>query len=465
MGTTIVGRVLLLADDGRMERLLKSMAVSCEFDREVNVLDGLVRLEETHYAAVLVNAEPLAGKVCQVVRALRRLAGTARLILYGEAFAEAYARPALKVGANDYLVWPIPRRELLGQLNGRAGGRLDTAGAEAAAGPVGRQSDTTEMIRNDPAANTAVLELYRQVARLVPLGPSAVIEQAQKVLAETLGAEWVRIRPGYTAGNDSAEESAGTNRVVSLKGTSSPIREIILGPTVRSVAGTVPEVSTMVVRQAGSFVATLLDLAKRDEHLKHLATVDSLTGAYNRRYLEQFTQQVIAQSKHEQTQVTLLLYDIDEFKYYNDTYGHGAGDEVLCEVTKLMRRCCRAHDVVSRFGGDEFAVLFWDTGVERRPERRHNDNELNRPGGRATHSHSAMAMLLSNRFQRLLSTSDFPSLGADARGVLTISGGLAKFPADGSNISELLSKADEALLSAKRSGKNRIYLVGQPDSV
>ena len=78
-------------------------------------------------------------------------------------------------------------------------------------------------------------------------------------------------------------------------------------------------------------------------------------------------------------------------------------------------------------------------------------------------SHPEMAMFMSNRFRRMMMTRDFPSLGPEVKkGILTISGGLACYPWDGKTVEELLRAADEALLSAKRSGKNRIYLVGRP---
>ena len=92
------------------------------------------------------------------------------------------------------------------------------------------------------------------------------------------------------------------------------------------------------------------------------------------------------------------------------------------------------------------------------------ERELSPSTSRAERSHPETALFLSNRFRRMMLTTHFPSLGPEARGVLTISGGMADFPADGATVEELLAQADEALLAAKRSGKNRIYLVGQPEN-
>jgi diguanylate cyclase (GGDEF)-like protein len=142
--------------------------------------------------------------------------------------------------------------------------------------------------------------------------------------------------------------------------------------------------------------------------------------------------------------VTLLLYDIDDFKHYNETYGHAAGDEILRETAILMKRTSRSHDVVARIGGDEFAVLFWDV----QPPRRASSKPLQD------------FQRLAERFCRAVSAHSFASLGPEARGVLTISGGLANFPADGQTCRDLLRAADQALRSVKRSGKNAIQIVG-----
>jgi diguanylate cyclase (GGDEF)-like protein len=109
-----------------------------------------------------------------------------------------------------------------------------------------------------------------------------------------------------------------------------------------------------------------------------------------------------------------------------------------------MRRIVREHDIVARIGGDEFAVLFWD----RQPPRL--------AGSKPPES----ALVLAKRFLAALGKHKFPSLGPEAEGVLTISGGLASFPADGKTCRELLRKADQAIKAVKRTGKKGIRIVG-----
>jgi len=154
-----------------------------------------------------------------------------------------------------------------------------------------------------------------------------------------------------------------------------------------------------------------------------------------------------------QCQVTLLLFDIDDFKHYNDTYGHSVGDAVLRQTAKLMRRCCRDQDVVARLGGDEFAVIFWDIPDGQGGASDRRSSSQNHPRG---------AVFMAERFRSEMCDTPFDQLGPQGSGSLTISGGLATFPTDAPNAQELLEKADQAMLEAKRSGKNRIYLVGQP---
>jgi diguanylate cyclase (GGDEF)-like protein len=204
-------------------------------------------------------------------------------------------------------------------------------------------------------------------------------------------------------------------------------------------------------------VAVDMSTEMKMRQLEKLATTDDLTGLKNRRYIWEFSRQIIEYARKEGGRVTLLLFDIDNLKSYNDAYGHLAGDEILKQVGLLMRRCCRQHDVVGRIGGDEFAVVFWDG-----PKARSSASETERRSRMAAHPKEAIS--IAKRFLSELKKAEFHLLGPDGKGVLTISGGVASFPEDGSAIQGLIQQADRALLEAKRSGKNKIYLVGKPES-
>jgi diguanylate cyclase (GGDEF)-like protein len=201
-------------------------------------------------------------------------------------------------------------------------------------------------------------------------------------------------------------------------------------------------------------------MEEKIKHLEKLATQDDLTGLKNRRYIWEFSRQIIERAAKENKRVTLLVFDIDNFKSYNDTYGHSVGDEVLKQAAVLIQRCCRSHDVIGRIGGDEFAVVFWDEPLAGQT----NASDERRS---TAADHPAEAIHIAKRFVKELENSELTplaGLGPKGKGILTISGGLASFPRDGSTIQELFQQADKALLEAKRSGKNKIYLVGKPQS-
>ncbi|MCS7033828.1 MAG: GGDEF domain-containing protein [Phycisphaerae bacterium] len=154
--------------------------------------------------------------------------------------------------------------------------------------------------------------------------------------------------------------------------------------------------------------------------------------------------------------VTLLLFDIDNFKKYNDEYGHALGDEILRQTAALMKRCCRQQDQVFRIAGDEFAVVFLESEMRQPKEK---------PAGGTTTRVPASVRAVLERFRRSISSPEFAMLGSGGKGTLTISGGMAIFPHHARTPEELVEAADQALMFfAKKSGKNSIYLVGGDES-
>lgn len=113
----------------------------------------------------------------------------------------------------------------------------------------------------------------------------------------------------------------------------------------------------------------MLSQSLRIEEMERLACTDELTGAYNRRGFEQEFKRVLAAANRYGETGVLVYVDLDGFKPINDTYGHAAGDLVLCEVVRTLSENVRPHDLVARLGGDEFAVLLtrtaWQDGLER----------------------------------------------------------------------------------------------------
>jgi diguanylate cyclase (GGDEF)-like protein len=188
------------------------------------------------------------------------------------------------------------------------------------------------------------------------------------------------------------------------------------------------------------WLASWLALGGRVSELSDQAMRDDLTGIWNRRYFNCFLGRILNRAAADRSQVTLLIFDIDDFKLYNDAYGHGMGDEVLRETARLMLSVVREHDVVARIGGDEFAVIFWDHQKPRKPNSEHPQD----------------VVAAARRFQEAICSHRFPKLLDKAPGRLTVSGGLACFPWDGRTPEELVTRADAMALQSKRQGKNAI---------
>ena len=305
---------------------------------------------------------------------------------------------------------------------------------------------------------------------IVMFGMSAKLSSALKALRDNCNSKIVLLAQMY-------EEPIAIRLVGSTYNGTSVADDYLICPV--QPDSFYESIMTTGSRSAGKVgPSALLDatIEMKIKHLERLATEDDLTGLKNRRYIWEFSRQIMEHVRKGFGRVTLLVFDIDDFKHYNDVYGHCAGDEVLKQAAVLMRRCCRGHDVVGRIGGDEFAVVFWD---EPRPSWICEDG-LGEPQSKplgapaegterrsARADHPKEAISIAKRFVRELEKSDLSALGGlgpEGKGVLTISGGLASFPRDGSTIQELFQQADRALLDAKRSGKNRIHLVGKPES-
>lgn len=197
--------------------------------------------------------------------------------------------------------------------------------------------------------------------------------------------------------------------------------------------------SAPLAQHAADWLAAWLGLAQRHAELRSHAMTDPLTGAFNRRFFEHYLADALEDCRKSRTACAVLLLDIDNFKFFNDRFGHAAGDNILREVVKLLRSVIRTSDRVCRLGGDELAVIFYEPSTQRRASARPLSS----------------IVPIVQRFQRQIQSHRFPKLEA-APGPLSLSGGLVTYPWDGRDARELLHRADELLLEGKREGKNRV---------
>lgn len=176
-----------------------------------------------------------------------------------------------------------------------------------------------------------------------------------------------------------------------------------------------------------------LELQASEARFRRLATVDMLTGAPNRRHFMQSLDAELSRVKRHGVDACLVMFDADHFKRINDTFGHAAGDEVLRAVVTVGREQLRASDILSRLGGEEFAILLPDTSLD-------------------------MALGIAERFRRAIAALHVASGDASIR--LTISLGVAALGVEDSPDSAL-ERADKALYAAKVSGRDRLCHEGE----
>jgi diguanylate cyclase (GGDEF)-like protein len=179
------------------------------------------------------------------------------------------------------------------------------------------------------------------------------------------------------------------------------------------------------------------ELAEANSRLAQLAVTDGLTGLYNHRHFHERLALEIERSQRNGLPLSLLMIDVDHFKYYNDHHGHPAGDELLRELARILGDGRRRNDFVARYGGEEFAIVLVDT------------NKLT--AGR-----------VAARLRQRVAEQPFPHASAQPGGCLSMSVGVAAFPDDASGVESLVRAADAALYQGKRGGRNCVVLAPAP---
>lgn len=360
-----------------------------------------------------IDADPTLLRARKLVDALRRLDPGVRVLAVGRPLEDASRGNGSEGGEDAFDGWldiddPVFSSRVL--LHGQRAARST---------PTPSPQRTVEVPAPPKPAAPAPPADDRRLVEMLLAGES--IEAAAVDLASRRAGAPLSLR-------DSAEASdiAGYARIPGVND------RVLVGPraTREQLAG------------AAEWLGGWLRLEAQHRTLQDEANTDPLTGAWNRRHFERALTDAIEAAGEARRDLSVLVFDIDDFKNFNDEHGHDAGDEILREVVQLLQSVIRPSDKVCRIGGDEFAVIFDDPAGKREPTSRHPRSVVG----------------VAKRFQKQVAAKRFPKLGDDAPGRLTISGGLATFPWDGLDVASLVRAADQRALDSKHQGKNAIEL-------
>ncbi len=173
--------------------------------------------------------------------------------------------------------------------------------------------------------------------------------------------------------------------------------------------------------------ANAIQNARYFERIRHMAYVDGLTGLFNRRYFETRIEEEIERAKRYSGPMSVIMFDIDHFKRLNDEFGHLLGDDVLRQVSHIFGQNLRKADVACRFGGEEFAIIVTETKGED-------------------------AYSVADKLRKAVAQTVFPGVPRP----ITLTAGVASFPANGNTRDEIVRAADDALYAGKQSGRNKV---------
>lgn len=183
----------------------------------------------------------------------------------------------------------------------------------------------------------------------------------------------------------------------------------------------------------GAHISVAIENARLYEEKEKEAITDEMTGLFNFRHFQKTLSDEIRRAKRYTHPVSVIMLDVDDFKLYNDHFGHPAGDELLRLLAKILKDSVRDTDSAYRYGGEEFVVVLPETKKEE-------------------------ALIFAERIMKKVRDEKFPFGESQPLGKVTISLGIASYPEDATGEEEIIDKADKALYKAKKKGKNRIGL-------
>ena len=188
-----------------------------------------------------------------------------------------------------------------------------------------------------------------------------------------------------------------------------------------------------VFRMVADMAANAFAFSYLLANYKKMANRDGLTGLVNRKSFMTMFSHHLMQASIGNDDLSVFMFDLDNFKNYNDRNGHLEGDNLLKTLSGIIQENIRTHDIAARYGGEEFIILF--PGLSRKKAYR-----------------------VSEYLRKKIETHPFPHREGQPLGMVSISGGIAGFPGDGDTVHDLISEADRRLYLAKNKGRNRVML-------
>lgn len=220
---------------------------------------------------------------------------------------------------------------------------------------------------------------------------------------------------------------------VNIKGI--PEGLVCLGQRVKNKAYLKPDLEHISI--LSNIISIAVANATLYKEVEQLSYTDGMTDLHNFRYFELRLKEEVVRHKRTKSGLSLLILDVDNFKNFNDTMGHPAGDDVLRKIAHILKESVRENDIVSRYGGEEFAVIL---------------PVVDKEGAR----------ILAERIRENIEQTYFEHEEIQPLGKVTISIGVAALQEDASDYQELLNSADRALYSAKNDGRNRVKCYQKP---
>jgi diguanylate cyclase (GGDEF)-like protein len=218
---------------------------------------------------------------------------------------------------------------------------------------------------------------------------------------------------------------SGRTRPLGMLTVFSPKR--LVSPETVATLATVAGIVGLGVENA----AMARESEEREAELRQLAITDTLTGLYNRRFLEEYLRIQLAMAHRQREPVAFITVDVDGFKAVNDEFGHETGDRILARVGEILRGTARTSDLPVRLGGEEFLIAMPQTDADG-------------------------ARIVAERLLRTLAETEFTAVDRQASIRVTASAGVSAFPEHGDRVRTLLRRADEALSRAKSDGRNAV---------